>query len=459
MYVHIDRTHTTGLQLLLPAARDKSRARVTASRQPAVRPLSARMRPQRPATTVVTWRARVRLLWLVSVLLFPALALSPPGSLAAVIPGATAIVTATDGDLLALREGPGVDRGYLTGLAAGTVVNVLDGPRAAADGYQWFKVEVGGLVGWCAGEYLAGAAAPPPVVYTVGGTDGDGVRLRDGPALDATILVVLPEGTTLTVSGPARSADGIDWAPVDVPGASGWVATPFLTPAAGAPPLPRPGQSGLLAAGDHAAVVGTDGEELRIRGGAGLDTLVRDYAPAGAVLLIEGEPRADDRGAAWYGVNFGGIRGWVLGRYLAKTDQQLSPYLGGQDAAKQARRGAAIAQRAREYAGAPYVWGGTSPAGWDCSGFIMFVYSEVAGMTLPRTTYQQFEFGSAVEPGAIQAGDLVFFADTGAPGVSHNGIALGDGTFVHARSEQYGTMISALADPYWSAHFAGARRP
>ena len=67
--------------------------------------------------------------------------------------------------------------------------------------------------------------------------------------------------------------------------------------------------------------------------------------------------------------------------------------------------------------------------------------------------------GRAIAVEAIQAGDLVFFADVSGPGITHNGIALGDGRFIHARSERYGTVITSLADPYWAGHFAGARRP
>ena len=107
----------------------------------------------------------------------------------------------------------------------------------------------------------------------------------------------------------------------------------------------------------------------------------------------------------------------------------------------------------------PYVWGGDGPAGWDCSGMIQWVYARVAGVTLPRVSQQQFLVGTAIPANELQAGDLVFFADTAGPGITHNGIALGDGRFVHARSEQFGTTITDLDDPYWAAHYTGARRP
>ena len=90
---------------------------------------------------------------------------------------------------------------------------------------------------------------------------------------------------------------------------------------------------------------------------------------------------------------------------------------------------------------------------------IVYVYARAAGLALPRTTEQQYAVGSAVALDELLPGDLVFFADTAGPGISHNGIALGDGRFIHAQSEHAGTVITSLSDRYWASHYAGARRP
>jgi cell wall-associated NlpC family hydrolase len=122
-------------------------------------------------------------------------------------------------------------------------------------------------------------------------------------------------------------------------------------------------------------------------------------------------------------------------------------------------RGQAIVQTALKYVGVPYVYGGVTPAGWDCSGYVLYVYKEAAGISLPRSAAQQYKVGAVIPANQVRAGDIIFFTDTFGPGITHDGIALGDGRFVHARSEGYGTVISSLSDPYWAAHFAGARRP
>jgi cell wall-associated NlpC family hydrolase len=124
-----------------------------------------------------------------------------------------------------------------------------------------------------------------------------------------------------------------------------------------------------------------------------------------------------------------------------------------------ALRGTAIVSAALRYLGAPYVWGGNTPSGWDCSGFVVYIYREVTGRTLPRTTQAQWAVGTPIARGALQAGDLVFFQNRSGAGITHVGIALGDGRFVHASSPRVGTVVSSLSESYYASRYAGARRP
>ncbi len=112
---------------------------------------------------------------------------------------------------------------------------------------------------------------------------------------------------------------------------------------------------------------------------------------------------------------------------------------------------------AHSYMGSPYVYGGTSAAGFDCSGFTQRVFSD-SGSSLPRTTSGQFNVGAPVDKGNLQPGDLVFF-NTNGKSVSHVGIYIGSSNFVHASSSR-GVMISSIHDPhYWGSRYIGARRP
>jgi cell wall-associated NlpC family hydrolase len=113
-----------------------------------------------------------------------------------------------------------------------------------------------------------------------------------------------------------------------------------------------------------------------------------------------------------------------------------------------------LTRSAMRFIGTPYVFGGTSGGGFDCSGYVQHVFA-MLGMHLPRTADAQYYAGSSTR-GQLVAGDLVFF-QTYEPGPSHVGIYLGKGRFVHS-SSSHGVMVSSLSDSYWAARFLGGRR-
>lgn len=115
-----------------------------------------------------------------------------------------------------------------------------------------------------------------------------------------------------------------------------------------------------------------------------------------------------------------------------------------------------IVSDAHNYIGSPYQFGGTTPSGFDCSGYIQYVFAK-HGESIPRTTSQQFNSGEAVSKSNLIKGDLVFF-NTSGNGVSHSGIYIGNNKFIHASSSR-GVTVTDLNDPwYWGSRYIGARR-
>ncbi len=154
----------------------------------------------------------------------------------------------------------------------------------------------------------------------------------------------------------------------------------------------------------------------------------------------------------------------LLGKVLGSSDNSgsannissvpiapISPNSGNASA-----KGATIVTSAQKYMGVPYVWGGTTPDGWDCSGYTQYVMKE-NGISIPRTAAEQYSKGVAVDKANLKVGDMVFFT-TYKPGASHVGFYMGDGKFIHASSAAKQVTINSLSEEYYTEHYIGARR-
>ncbi len=118
----------------------------------------------------------------------------------------------------------------------------------------------------------------------------------------------------------------------------------------------------------------------------------------------------------------------------------------------------AVLMRAISLVGTPYQWGGNTPAGgFDCSGLVNYVYRDMLDLKLPRSSRELAAYqGPRIAPDRLAAADLVFFGSAGA--VSHVGIYVGEGRFVHAPSSGGTVRLDRLDGPYWRDHYSGAKR-
>ncbi|HJR30254.1 MAG TPA: C40 family peptidase [Pseudomonas sp.] len=142
------------------------------------------------------------------------------------------------------------------------------------------------------------------------------------------------------------------------------------------------------------------------------------------------------------------------------NDKELADFAGGKSYQLPVLADS-ILERGMSLIGTRYRFGGTSEAGFDCSGFIGYLFREEAGMNLPRSTREMINVDAPlVARSALKPGDLLFFATNGRRGrVSHAGIYLGDNQFIHSSSRKSGGVrIDSLGDSYWSKTFIEAKR-
>jgi hypothetical protein len=147
------------------------------------------------------------------------------------------------------------------------------------------------------------------------------------------------------------------------------------------------------------------------------------------------------------------VLGWLQEKYIKIEGENPFKPSGPTPPAANLRE--KIIATAKGYLGVPYVWGGTSAEGFDCSGLVQTVFAE-NGVQLPRGAGDQYRQGKNVAVGALRPGDLIFF-HTYTKGPSHVGIWLGDGKFLHAESSPRGVTITPLAELYWHERVLGGR--
>lgn len=161
----------------------------------------------------------------------------------------------------------------------------------------------------------------------------------------------------------------------------------------------------------------------------------------------------------WSKVKFSsGLIGWVKNDYVSTGSTNSTS--GSSSLPDVASRGSSLGTQivsfAQKYMGIPYVYGGSSPSGADCSGFVKMVYNNF-GITLNRVAVDQAKEGTYVSTSNLTPGDLLFFATSGAGKINHVGIYIGNGQFIHASSGAGKVTISSIKSGFYLSHFVTAR--
>lgn len=283
---------------------------------------------------------------------------------------------------------------------------------------------------------LLGASASSVGIGTV---NNNGLRLRSAANTSSPVLTSASQGDLVVVMEDL----GDGWLKVDYGSEIGYMSGEYLTVSAQA--------DVNLGFG----LVQSEGSTLNLRSGPGVDyDLVTALSDETVVQLM-----GMDNG--WFKVNYNGVEGYASSDYIltcldengTRRDRQSSVSSAGQ----------AVVEYAKTFLGRPYVWGGNGPKSFDCSGFTKYVYNYF-GYSLNRTASGQLQNGVAINPtrgswAELQPGDLVFFYNgrVSTP-VSHVGIYVGDGVFIHASTNTYAVQFDSLYSSYYSSTFRYARR-
>ena len=274
--------------------------------------------------------------------------------------------------------------------------------------------------------FTVGASA---ATLGAGTVTADALRLRDTPAAEGEILATASGGTSVVV----LEDTGNGWYKVNFNTVEGYMSSEYLTVSTTA--------DAALGYG----LVDTDGSSLNMRAAAGTNYDTVASIPGGNVLELEGVDNS------WYKVTYSGKTGYVSSDYITITTEPDVTETASSDL------GAQIVAYAEEYLGTPYVLGGNGPNQFDCSGFTKYVYSHF-GYTLNRTATDQLQNGVSVSKDELQPGDLVFFKYRTSKPVSHVGIYIGNGEFIHASTNRYVVQIDQMESGHYANVYVYARR-
>lgn len=344
----------------------------------------------------------------------------------------TGVVTATS---LRMRSEPSVDASTIMLIANGEEVAVQE----KLDG--WYKIVYNEHTGYVSDEYVDFTAAPeaeaapdeteeepalPEEQSATATVNGNSVNFRAEPSIDAEVIAKLDKGTEIEL---LSTEDG--WCQVVYDGKTGYISADYVA------------VDGVAVQNARGIVTGSG---VNVRKGPSTNTDVVTKLSAGKIVdLLELKD-------GWYRIRTDGVEGFVSGDYIREYVPAASSAIGDQAAAL-----------AMSFLGVPYVYGGASPSGFDCSGLTLYVYKQFGYNLSHSASAQWANSGVFVERSELQPGDLVMFCDpsrSNGKACSHVGIYIGNNEFIHASSGSSGkyVKISSLSQDYYNRYYKGAKR-
>lgn len=427
-------------------------------------------------------------------------ALSGALAMSMVLPNSLAVFQAkVNADSLYLRQSPG--GAVITTLSKGTTVAVLNNSSS------WYKVSVNGKEGYVSGEYLTGTTATDVALGTGTVKCSSSVNFRSAPNTSSTSYGELKNGTKVNVVGVSSG-----WYKVTYNGKTGYIHPDYITLAsssAGTAIAPSntvtstTGTAGTvkcsssvnlrseantsssilaeLKNGTAVTVVSTANGWCKVTYSGKTGYIKQDYvSTTGTAAVVKCSSTVNFRSAAstsstilgelkngtavtvlstsngWSKVSYAGKTGYISADYLvtASSGTAITPSNTAASVSISAKR-QSVLNYAAQFLGVPYVYGGSTPSGFDCSGFTSYVFKNTVG-SIPRVAQAQYDATTRVSRDDLLPGDLVFFGSS-TSSISHVGIYVGSNQFIHAPSTGDVVKYSSLTGSY-ATRYQGAGR-
>ena len=363
----------------------------------------------------------------------------------------------SSGNTINVRQEASTDSEIVKTVPRGTQLDII-----AVSG-EFHKVNINGTNGVFVGSGFI-------TIQTAEGRIGSqAVNIRSHPSLTGEIIGRAASGSSFTVTGIVG-----DWFAVNYNSGSAYIHSDFLTgafleyvPTITPPPQAAPAAQTSATASAAAASISSDEGHIVVTAQTGVNFRVGPSQQNEIIFIIRGGEAAQFLGEqdGWFHIRYDGHEGFIYSEFaerrLGITPAPVNmPIIPAPDIppSQQAQE---IIDFAKQFLGTPYRWGGTDlRGGVDCSGFTFAVFRNF-GISLNRSSRDQINNGTRVERNNLQAGDLVFFNTGGNTRISHVGLYIGGGQFIHSGgtpSNPVGVIISSLYEDYYIRTYVGATR-